>query len=107
MPNLILSNFYKKSKFIKSALSDRRYAAPPSNPISTKILITKEEAIGNKTGKEKAEALKKWKDAKRQERIAQRVLKANQLYNVPSPIKSFVLFINHGSNRVLGLYRKL
>lgn len=83
-------NFYKKSKFIKSALSDKRYASPPSNPISTKILITKEEALGNKTGKERAEALKKWKESRRQERIAQRVLKANQLYNVPGPLKSLV-----------------
>jgi cell surface protein SprA len=83
-------NFYKKSKFIKSALSDARYAATPSNPISTKILMTKEEALANKTGKERAEALKKWKESRRQERIAQRVLKANQLYNVPGPVKTLV-----------------
>jgi cell surface protein SprA len=91
-------NFYKKSKFIKSALSDSRYASAPSNPISSKILMTKEEALGNKTGKERAEALKKWKDARRQERIAQRVLKANQLYNVPGPIKSFVSLLTMVQN---------
>jgi cell surface protein SprA len=91
-------NFYKKSKFIKSALSDSRYASAPSNPISSKILMTKEEALGNKTGKERAEALKKWKDARRQERIAQRVLKANQLYNVPGPIKSLVSLLTMVQN---------
>ena len=91
-------NFYKKSKFIKSALSDSRYSAPPSNPISSKILLSKEEALENKTGKERAEALKKWKDARRQERIAQRVLKANQLYNVPGPIKSLVSLLTMVQN---------
>ena len=43
----------------------------------------------------------------RQERIAQRVLKANQLYNVPGPVKSLVSIINDGAEWLFRLYRKL
>jgi cell surface protein SprA len=93
-------NFYKKSRFIRSALSKNAAGPNAMNPLSSKILITKEEAIGNKTGKERIAALKKWKEARKQEKIAQRVLRANQLMNVPGfvkPIVSLITMVQTGS----------
>ncbi len=86
-------SLYKKSKFFRSALSTGGYNNARNNPLSSKILLTKEEALGEKTGKERIAALKKWKEARRQERVAQRVIKANELMNVPESIKPIVHFI--------------
>lgn len=43
------------------------------------LLPTREEAIKGLTGKPRMEALRKWRERKRDERIAQRLLRANQL----------------------------
>ena len=87
------SNFYNKSKYLRAALSEGRYGQSQTNPLASKILMTKEEALSGKTGKEKALALKKWKEARRQEKIAQRVLKANEPINVPLGLKGIAKFL--------------
>ena len=87
------SNFYNKSKYLRAALSEGRYGQAQTNPLASKILMTKEEALSGKTGKEKALALKKWKEARRQEKIAQRVLKANEPINVPLGLKGIAKFL--------------
>ncbi len=81
---------YKKSKYLNAAISEETYAPKQNNtnPLATKLLMSKAEALAGKTGKERDSTLKKWREAKRQERIAQRVLKANAQINVPAPIKS-------------------
>jgi len=83
-------NFYKKSKYIRAAIADGpNFNQGPiaSNPLTNRILMTKEEALSGKTGKERMVALQKWKEARRQERIAQRVLKSNQPVIVPDALK--------------------
>jgi cell surface protein SprA len=85
------SSFYNKSKFIRAALSDAPYqASGNANPLANKILMTKKEALDGKVGKEKTIALQKWREARKQERIAQRVLKANEPINVPGGVKQVV-----------------
>jgi hypothetical protein len=54
--------------------------------------MTKEEALQGKKGKERIVALKKWREARRQERIAQRVLKANEPVNFPDALKPIANF---------------
>jgi cell surface protein SprA len=87
------SNFYNKSKYLRAALLEGRYGQAQTNPLASKILMTKEEALSGKTGKEKSLALQKWKEARRQEKIAQRVLKANEPINVPSGVKGIAKFL--------------
>ena len=55
--------------------------------------MSKSEALAGKIGKERDSTLKKWREAKRQERIAQRVLKANEQINVPGPVRSIARFL--------------
>jgi cell surface protein SprA len=84
------NNFYNKSKFIRSALSNAQPTPIQSNPLSNKLVIKKEDALNGLTGKARDSAYKIWKDARKQERIAMRVLKANEVLNISKPIKSFV-----------------
>ena len=89
------TNFYRKSKYLNAALSNGYNAGRQNinNPLNTKILMTKEEALEGKVGKERVTALKKWKEAKRQERIAQRLIKENEPVNVPEAVKSIARFL--------------
>jgi cell surface protein SprA len=84
------NSFYNKSKFIRSALSDAKPTQSQSNPISTKLIIKKQDALNGLTGKARDSAYKIWKEARKQERIAMRVLKANEVLNIPRPVKSLV-----------------
>ena len=85
------ASFYNKSKFIRAALSDAPYQSNMNaDPLANKLLMTKKEALEGKVGKEKIAALQKWRDARRQERIAQRVLKANQPVNIPGGVKPLI-----------------
>ncbi|NCW12523.1 MAG: cell surface protein SprA, partial [Chitinophagia bacterium] len=89
------TNFYNKSKILRSALSTmpNQGAQNAANPLSNRILMTKDEALQGKKGKERMDALKKWREARRQERIAQRVLKANEPVNFPEALKPIVRFL--------------
>ncbi len=86
---------YKKSKYLNAAISEETNVNKQNNtnPLATKLLMSKSEALAGKTGKERDSTLKKWREAKRQERIAQRVLKANEQINVPGPVKSIARFL--------------
>ena len=86
---------YKKSKFLNAALNEQSSGPKQSitNPLASKILMTKAEALAGKTGKERDSTLKKWREARRQERIAQNVLKANQAIYVPDGIKPIARFL--------------
>ena len=55
--------------------------------------MTKEEALAGKIGKSRDSAYKAWKLARRQERIAQRLLKSNEPIEVPSILKPFAKFL--------------
>ena len=89
------TSLYKKSKYLNAAISDEKVEAKQAitNPLATKILMTKAEALAGKTGKARDSTLKKWREARRQERIAQRVLKANEPINVPGGVKSIARFL--------------
>jgi cell surface protein SprA len=89
------TSLYRKSKYINAAISNGFNTGRQSinNPLATKILITKEEALAGKVGKARDSAYKVWKEAKRQERIAQRVLKANEPVNVPESVKTVTKFL--------------
>ena len=89
------TSLYKKSKYLNAAISDEKVEAKQAitNPLATKILMTKAEALAGKTGKARDSTLKKWREARRQERIAQRVLKANEPINVPGGVKSVARFL--------------
>jgi cell surface protein SprA len=90
---LNFASLYKKSKFIRSSLLVGQRPPTDRSPISSKLLITKEEALRGLVGKARDSAYKQWKAARKQERMAQRLLRENQLYNVPLPIKSAVKFL--------------
>jgi hypothetical protein len=92
---LNFNTLYKKSKFLNAAISDEKVAVKQAiiNPLATKILMTKSEALAGKIGKARDSTLKKWREARRQERIAQRVLKANEQINVPGSIKTIARFL--------------
>ncbi len=87
--------FYKKSKYINAALNNEYNSGRQSvsNPLTTKIIITKQEALAGLVGKAKDSAFKKWKEDKRQERIANRIIKANEPVNIPGPLKSVARFL--------------
>ncbi len=89
------SALYKLSKLINAAITNGYNTGRQNinNPLATKILISKEEALKGLIGKARDSAYKKWKEAKRQERIAQRVLKANEPINVPESVKSVARFL--------------
>jgi cell surface protein SprA len=84
------NSFYNKSKFIRSALTNAGPTPRQANPLSNKLIIRKEDALNGLTGKARDSAYRKWKEARKQERIALRVLKANEILNIPGPVKSFV-----------------
>ncbi len=88
------TNFYNKSKMLRAALSNmpNQGSQNAANPLANRILMTKEEALQGKKGKERIVALKKWREARRQERIAQRVLKANEPVNFPDALKPIANF---------------
>ena len=95
------NNLYNKSKFIRSALTNARPTSSLSNPLSNKLVIKKEAALNGLTGKARDSAYKKWKEARKQDRIAMRVLKANEVLNVPGPIKSLVSLLTMVQNASL------
>jgi len=88
-------SLYQKSKFINAAIQPNYYANQTqfTNPLSTKVSISKEEALAGKVGKARDSAFKAWKLARREERMAQRILKANQPIEVPSFIKPIAKFL--------------
>ena len=89
------TSLYKKSKYLNAAISDEKVEEKQANtnPLANKILMTKAEALAGKIGKARDSTLKKWREARRQERIAQRVLKANEPINVPGGIKTIARFL--------------
>ena len=95
------NSFYNKSKFIRSALSDAKPTPSQSNPLSNQLIIKKQDALNGLTGKARDSAYKKWKEARKQERIALRVLKANEVLNIPSPVKSIVSLLTMVQNASL------
>ena len=84
------NTLYNKSKLIRSALSNAIPTPNQNNPLTSKLVITKTDALNGLTGKARDSAFKKWKEDRKQERIAMRVLKANEVLNIPNPIKSFI-----------------
>ncbi len=84
------NNFYNKSRFIRSALSNSVPTPNQTTPLSNQLYIKKQDALNGLTGKARDSAYKKWKEDRRQERIAMRVLKANEVLNIAKPIKSLV-----------------
>ncbi len=88
-------SFYKKSKYLNAALTNgfNNGRQDISNPLGTKLILTKEEALAGLGGKAKDSALKKWREDKRQERIAKRILKENEPINVPGPLKTIARFL--------------
>lgn len=89
------SALYRKSKYINAAITNgfNNTRQVRTNPLASRILLSKEEALAGKTGKARDSAYKIWKEAKRQERIAQRVLRANEPVNVPESIKTVTKFL--------------
>ena len=95
------NSFYNKSKFIRSALSNAKPSSSQSNPLSNKLVIKKEDALNGLTGKARDSAYKKWKEARKQDRIALRVLKANEVLDIPGPIKSIISLLTMVQNASL------
>jgi cell surface protein SprA len=95
------NSFYGKSKFIRSALSNEKPTRNQNNPLTSKLIITKEDALKGLTGKARDSAFKLWKEARKQERIALRVLKANEVLDVPRPVKSLVSLLTMVQNASL------
>jgi cell surface protein SprA len=95
------NRFYNKSKFIRSALSNVAPTPSQSNPLSNKLVIRKQDALNGLTGKARDSAFKIWKEARKQERIAMRALKANEVLNIPGPIKSIISLLTMVQNASL------
>ena len=95
------NSFYNKSKFIRSALSDAKPTPSQSNPLTNQLVIKKQDALNGLTGKARDSAYKIWKEARKQERIAMRVLKANEVLNIPGPIKTLVSILTMVQNASL------
>jgi cell surface protein SprA len=95
------NSFYNKSKFIRSALSDAKPTPNQSNPLTNQLVIKKEDALNGLTGKARDSAYKKWKEARKQERIAMRALKANEVLNIPGPVKTLVSLLTMVQNASL------
>ena len=95
------NSFYNKSKFIRSALSDAKPTPSQSNPLTNQLVIKKQDALNGLTGKARDSAYKIWKEARKQERIAMRVLKANEILNIPGPIKTLVSILTMVQNASL------
>ena len=95
------NSFYNKSKFIRSALSNTKPTPSPSNPLTNQLVIKKQDVLNGLTGKARDSAYKLWKEARKQERIAMRVIKANQVMNIPGPVKSLVSLLTMVQNASL------
>ncbi len=95
------NSFYNKSKFIRSALSNAKPTPSPSNPLTNQLVIKKQDVLNGLTGKARDSAYKLWKEARKQERIAMRVIKANQVMNIPGPVKSLVSLLTMVQNASL------
>ncbi len=90
---------YNKSKFFRSIEN----IAPPRPKVRTdvkdtknplgKVIPTKEEALKGLKGKKRKEALKKWKAMKRDERIAERLAKANEPVEMGGAVRAAGKFI--------------
>jgi cell surface protein SprA len=95
------NSFYNKSKFIRSALSNAKPTPSQSNPLTNQLVIKKQDALNGLTGKARDSAYKIWKEARKQERIAMRVLKANEVLNIPGPVKTLVSLLTMVQNASL------
>jgi cell surface protein SprA len=95
------NSLYNKSKFIRTALSNAKPTSNPSNPLSNQLVTKKQDALNGLTGKARDSAFKIWKEARKQERIAMRVLKANEVMNIPGPVKSLVSLLTMVQNASL------
>jgi cell surface protein SprA len=95
------NSLYNKSKFIRTALSNAKPTSNPSNPLSNQLVTKKQDALNGLTGKARDSAFKIWKEARKQERIAMRVLKANEVLNIPGPVKSLVSLLTMVQNASL------
>ncbi len=73
-----------KSKFIRSALSNTKPTPSPSNPLTNQLVIKKQDVLNGLTGKARDSAYKLWKEARKQERIAMRVIKGKQDRHFPA-----------------------
>jgi cell surface protein SprA len=96
-----LNSFYNKSKFIRSALSNAKPTPSSSNPLKNQLVIKKQDVLNGLTGKARDSAYKKWKEARKQERIAMRVIKANEVLNIPGPVKNLVSLLTMVQNASL------
>lgn len=100
------TSFYSKSKYLRAALGNGNSynngaGSAMTNPLANQILMTKQEVLAGKTGKARLEAIKKWREARRQERIAQRVLKANEPTQVSGGFKTVAGFFMMLQNATL------
>jgi cell surface protein SprA len=95
------NSLYNKSKLIRSALSNAKPTPNQNNPLTSKLIITKSDALKGLAGKARDSAFKKWKEDRKQDRIALRVLKANEVLTIPSPIKSFISLLTMVQNASL------
>ena len=95
------TSFYNKSKFFRSALSNEKPTSNQNNPLSSKLIVTKADALNGLTGKARDSAYRKWKLDRKQERIAMRVLKANEVLNIPGPIKTLASLLTMVQNASL------
>jgi cell surface protein SprA len=95
------NSLYNKSKFIRTALSNAKPTSNPSNPLSNQLVTKKQDALNGLTGKARDSAFKIWKEARKQERIAMRVLKANEVMNIAGPVKSLVSLLTMVQNASL------
>ena len=95
------NSLYNKSKLIRSALSNAKPTPNQNNPLTSKLMITKSDALKGLAGKARDSAFKKWKEERKQDRIALRVLKANEVLTIPSPIKSFISLLTMVQNASL------
>jgi cell surface protein SprA len=95
MAQFNFASLYRQSKYINAAINPgfNNARQVKTNPLAAKILMSKSEALAGKVGKARDSAYKVWKEAKRQERIAQKVLKANQPVNVPVSVQQVAKFL--------------
>ncbi len=104
------TSLYAKSKFLR-ALDNVAPPKPKANPnrpdvkdVPNKnplgnVIPTKEEAVKGLKGKKRREALKKWRQQKRDARIADRLLKANQ----PAELGGFTKVVGKFVTMVRGI----
>ncbi len=98
--NFNFATLYNKSKWLRAIenIGPPRSKADPNKPGAQpnalgKEIPTKEEALKGLKGKKRAEALKKWRALVRDERIAQRLAKANQPVQMGAAMRAAGKFI--------------